>query len=386
MKKQVFARRALVLLFSFLLVSPVFAAQNTQRTLRQQQRRLEQIQQEILVKRAHAQKLKRQEKKAVGDLSGIQQKLERTVTQLDDSQFRLQRAERQLISTRMKLGEAQEDFRNQQTLAADRLKAIYKHRHINYWEALLTSQDLAKFLSRYKYFRRISQQDGKLLIRLENKKLEIDQQTRKVASQRQQISLITDGIKEQKGQLEDQNQQQAALVQRLKTERAFYEQMVNQLERDSNQIEYAIRRMIAELNRSRKRGVKLGTGRFTRPCSGSISSPFGRRWHPILGTYRMHSGIDIAVGYGAPIVAADDGVVIFSGWYGGYGKMVWIDHGGVLVSLYGHASALLVSSGQRVHRGQLVARVGSTGLSTGPHLHFEIRRNGTPVDPLGYLR
>ena len=132
-------------------------------------------------------------------------------------------------------------------------------------------------------------------------------------------------------------------------------------------------------------GRVRGTGRYLWPADGSPSSPFGYRVHPIFGTLRFHSGLDIAAGGGAPIRAADSGTVIHSGWYGGYGNCLIIDHGGGYSTLYAHCSALYVSYGQAVRQGQTVAAVGSTGYSTGPHLHFEVRINGNPVDPRGFL-
>jgi murein DD-endopeptidase MepM/ murein hydrolase activator NlpD len=107
--------------------------------------------------------------------------------------------------------------------------------------------------------------------------------------------------------------------------------------------------------------------------------------HPILGYQRFHSGIDFGADYGTVINAADSGTVIFAGWYGGYGNAVIINHGGSITTLYGHTSELYVAEGQTVQRGQAIAAVGSTGLSTGPHLHFEVRQNGDPVDPAAYL-
>ncbi|HEY6357291.1 MAG TPA: M23 family metallopeptidase, partial [Vicinamibacterales bacterium] len=127
------------------------------------------------------------------------------------------------------------------------------------------------------------------------------------------------------------------------------------------------------------------SGHFIWPAQGPMVSGFGMRWHPILGGYRMHTGIDIAAPYGAPIIASDAGVVLFVGWYGGYGNTVIVDHGSGYSTLYAHCSAILVNQGQNVARGQAIARVGATGYATGPHLHFEIRVNGVPVNPMSRL-
>jgi murein DD-endopeptidase MepM/ murein hydrolase activator NlpD len=126
-------------------------------------------------------------------------------------------------------------------------------------------------------------------------------------------------------------------------------------------------------------------GPFIWPCNGRVASGFGYRVHPISGTSRMHTGVDLGCGNGTPIGAAGDGVVVSAGWNGGYGNAVVIDHGNGLATLYGHQSSLAASPGQRVSTGQTIGYVGSTGYSTGPHLHWEVWVNGTPVDPMGYV-
>jgi murein DD-endopeptidase MepM/ murein hydrolase activator NlpD len=118
------------------------------------------------------------------------------------------------------------------------------------------------------------------------------------------------------------------------------------------------------------------------PAAGPITSYFGNRYHPILHFTRFHAGVDIGAGWGSPIVAAGDGRVVGAGWAGGYGREVQIAHGAGMVSLYGHMSQIVAQPGSFVHQGQLIGYVGSSGLSTGPHLHFEIRQSGTPVNPL----
>ncbi|MDQ3106759.1 MAG: M23 family metallopeptidase, partial [Actinomycetota bacterium] len=128
-----------------------------------------------------------------------------------------------------------------------------------------------------------------------------------------------------------------------------------------------------------------GKGVLASPVPGALASAFGPRPHPIFGTVRNHTGIDLTAGQGTPVKAADAGTVVVAGARGGYGTTVIIDHGNSLATLYGHLSRASVTEGATVARGQVIGAAGSTGYSTGPHLHFEVRVNGNPVDPLRYL-
>ena len=121
------------------------------------------------------------------------------------------------------------------------------------------------------------------------------------------------------------------------------------------------------------------------PVEGTITSEYGWRTHPIWGTQKYHSGLDIGVDYGTPVKAAAAGAVCYSGWISGYGNTIIINHGGGITTLYAHNDALRAAEGQQVGQGQIIALAGSTGNSTGPHCHFEVRENGTPVSPYGYL-
>ena len=128
-------------------------------------------------------------------------------------------------------------------------------------------------------------------------------------------------------------------------------------------------------------GAERSAGLMT-PVAGRITSTFGVRYHPILHYARMHAGIDFGAAWGSPIVAAADGQVVSAGWAGGYGREVRVAHGGGIVTLYGHMSGIAASAGEMVKQGQVIGYVGSSGLSTGPHLHFEVKVNGRPVDPM----
>lgn len=158
------------------------------------------------------------------------------------------------------------------------------------------------------------------------------------------------------------------------------EQHKDGLEAESARLEDEIRRLQATSGAGDTNPGVLGW-----PVGGGVTSPFGWRVHPIFGTRKLHTGVDLGAGYGTPIAAAGDGVVILSGPYGGYGNAVVVDHGGGLSTLYAHQSSIAVGNGQRVSRGEVIGYVGCTGYCTGAHLHFETRENGTPVDPLSYL-
>ena len=118
---------------------------------------------------------------------------------------------------------------------------------------------------------------------------------------------------------------------------------------------------------------------------GRISSPFGWRIHPIFRDRRFHSGIDVAIGTGTPVKAAADGYVLMAGWLNGYGNTVILDHGGGLSTLYAHNKSLSTSAGKAVLQGDIICKVGSTGFATGPHLHFEVRQDGSPRDPMSLM-
>ncbi|MEB3196395.1 MAG: peptidoglycan DD-metalloendopeptidase family protein [Candidatus Sericytochromatia bacterium] len=363
-----------------------------ERALQSRQRRLNE---KLAAHRARVQMLRKKEFHAVRELSTLQQKLEQTSTELQDSQFRLRRAEYKLSLTADQLSRARSAFSRQQLAAGARLRAIYKTRAMDGWQALLTSPDMTTFLTRYHYFKRISAHDAAILENMERNRQLIHQQQRQFAQQRQNIARVTEVIGSQKIQLSDLAGDQRSLVDRIKSERQAAEQVVAQLEQDNASIASMIQRIIARrramelaARRNNAKWVRpfMGTGRFMWPVAGVVTSGFGPRMHPILGRYISHHGIDFGAPSGAPIYAVDNGEVIYAGWYGGYGKVVIMDHGGDITTLFGHASSYSVGVGQRVRKGQVIAYVGSTGMSTGPHLHFEVRRNGAAINPMAFLR
>jgi murein DD-endopeptidase MepM/ murein hydrolase activator NlpD len=197
------------------------------------------------------------------------------------------------------------------------------------------------------------------------------------------MAVLKGQTAQESARLRNQSQERAKVLARIQSERKELERALDEEEAMAKELESVIRGL------QKKGAGSVGSGPvggMIWPVRGPITSEFGWRVHPILKTKRYHSGLDIAVPMGTPVAAAASGRVILSGWVGGYGKTVIIDHGGGISSLYGHNSTLLVSVGQDVKAGAIISKAGSTGLSTGPHVHFEVRKNGDVVDPHSWLR
>jgi murein DD-endopeptidase MepM/ murein hydrolase activator NlpD len=184
-------------------------------------------------------------------------------------------------------------------------------------------------------------------------------------------------------QVAEQAAARERLLRELKHDRVLQEQQLQELEDTSNDIQHSLEEELIrrQANPGSYRALPRWSGGLGRPAMGPITSRFGYRMHPVLGYRRLHAGVDIGARTGAPVAAAADGEVFFASWRGGYGRCIILLHGGGMSTLYGHLSRISVSAGQRVRRGQRIGAVGSTGLASGPHLHFEVRRNGVPVAP-----
>jgi len=317
-------------------------------------------------------------------LKGLQRNIQVTAAQIQENQDQIRAATQQLQQLEADLASARKTHQQKQSAVAGRLRFLQRQRSTGGWAALLQSQTLEEFLDRRYQLKLVYQADQRALVSLKAAADEINTQKGQVEFQKNEIALLTQQLSAQKAEYETQAQVQAKLVDRLNSDRQALEAADKRLAKDSQNISLLIQQRLIPRNDTNTI-VVYGTGRMSFPSNGPITSSFGWRLHPVLGYNRFHSGMDFGAAYGSLIRAADRGTVIFAGWYGGYGNAVIIAHGNGVTTLYGHSSQLYVAEGQTVQRGQAIAAVGSTGLSTGPHLHFEVRQNGEPIDPLAYL-
>lgn len=371
---------ALVLCWLVVASQPLGAqAPASVQQLQQQQQQLDQQKTQVSQEKN---RLKILEQEAQGGLQGVQRTLVTTGKQIKASDTQLQKATATLNQLEQKLTQSEVQYRNQQDATVARLRYLQRQSPSWGWATLLQSQTLTDFLDRRYRLGRIYHADRQSLMALTDQTQRLNQQRDQVEQKKIEVTLLKQQLLAQKQDMEAQAALQKESIDRLKSDRRALEQAEMQLEEDSRAISSLIHQQVA----LRSNQVYLqGTGQMMLPLLAEITSSFGWRTHPILGYQKFHAGMDFGADYGSMIRAADSGLVLYAGWYGGYGNAVIIDHGNGLTTLYGHSSEVYVAEGQTVQRGQPIAAVGSTGLSTGPHLHFEVRRDGEPVDPAQYL-
>lgn len=314
----------------------------------------------------------------------LQQDLQTATDEYKAVKKQLNETEEKIAENKEILAKAEKDLAKRMKILNKRIRDIYENGQISYVDVLFGAKDFNDFMTRMDLLKRVIKHDYDLITKIQSERalildkkaeLERDQATLKeLEKSAEEKRKLVEASKEKKEKVLDQ-----AVNDRDTAERAYEE-----LLEASRQVEQMIRQSRYPI--SGGQGSGKSTGSMIWPLDGPITSPFGWRTHPIFGTSKYHSGIDIGGDYGLPVVAADGGVIIYAGWISGYGNAVIIDHGNGVSSLYGHNESLAVSEGQNVSQGQLIAYCGSTGYSTGPHVHFEVRENGSPVDPHNYLR
>jgi murein DD-endopeptidase MepM/ murein hydrolase activator NlpD len=371
------------MLLGWVIVSdPVLAADPSLPQLQQKQQQINQYRTNVNQAR---QKIEKQEQSVRDRLGNLQEQIDTTTSAIGTQQEKLQAATVKLKAIEKELAIAQAKYGKQQTSTIARLRFLQRQGNVQGWAALLQSQSVEDLMDRQYQLKRVFEADRTALVSLKQTKDVIEVKKFDIEAQKNQIALLTQQLMAQKSTIEDRADTEQILVNRLKTDHQALTAAEQQLTEESEKVSQDIQQRLAARIAFPGTVFVPGTGQMLLPSDGPVTSTFGWRIHPILGTSKFHNGVDFGAEYGSVIRAADNGVVISAGPTGGYGDAVIIDHGNGLTTLYGHSSQLYVSVGQAVQRGQPIAAVGSSGFSTGPHLHFEVRRTGEPIDPMPFL-
>jgi len=364
-------------------VTPASAAQSaltSTASLREPREQLQRLLVKLTRSKRQLREVKRREHRVLGELENIdrsresaEHRLRQLAGELVHSRTAVQATATRLAATERRLAAGRERLRG-------RLRAIYKYGRRGYVDILLGAGDIGEFVTRWHFITRIVRSDGRLISEYAADADEARALHMALVAEQQRLAAISARTEARQRDMIIQEQAKRSMLARLQKERVAYEQMVRELEEDSRQLEVLIQRVQSSGGRATVAIARSLSG-FIWPARGVFTSGFGMRRHPIFRIRRMHTGQDIAAPYGTPVQAAAEGQVIYTGWFGGYGKIVVIDHGQGISTLYAHLSSILARDGAHVRRAQTIGRVGSTGYSTGPHVHFEVRVNGRPIDP-----
>ena len=331
-------------------------------------------------------------------LRQIEEQLRQATAELGTIKEQRVAVENDITLNERQLAEAQKRLEGRESVFYKRVRDIYINGRLSYLDVVIGAKDFSDFANRLEVLKRIIDSDITLINEIKKERAEIEAHKQKLEADRAKLVELEKAALAKQAEIEQKKAERNVVLQKAQNDRATAMQAIEELNASSAQVSamlkerQAARAAAAAATTAQSSGGQgasdnwvQGTGQLGWPVSGEITSPYGYRVHPIWGTTIYHSGIDIGVDEGTPVHAADGGVVVWSGWMGGYGYAVVIDHGNGLSTLYGHNSELAVDEGQSVAKGQVISYAGSTGNSTGPHVHFEVRANGDPVDPMGYL-
>ncbi|MGM9517665.1 MAG: murein hydrolase activator EnvC family protein [Acidaminococcus sp.] len=343
---------------------------------------LEDIQQQMDAKDAQREQKKQEIGNAVERLVAAQNELAEAKRKLAEIEGRQHALEIKIRQNEAALKAKEADYNKTRKVYEKRLRDIYENGQVNYIDVLLGSTDFRDFASRMYLLQRVIRRDFNLIDTLNTQKQALEHQKAILDDNKRELDAIHAEATAEQKIIAQKTVERQALYEQALAEKAKLDAEYEELQRNSQEITAMIQRMEEE---GRLAAQAHGSGQFMWPVNGEITSPFGWRVHPIWGTQIFHAGLDIGADYGEPVHAADSGTVVYAGWMGGYGNAVMIDHGGGLVTLYGHNSSITVGEGQQVGKGETIALAGSTGNSTGPHCHFEVRVHGEVTNPLQYL-
>lgn len=379
----------------FSVVSGAYAsdANSLDEKIKKQELEYQKIQKQITDTRKKLSQAQEQEKSVTRQIQDLSQKITLTQQKVNIVNLNIKKINDNITKLTNDIVETDNKIKRTQFLLAERLVSIYKYGGITEFNLLLSSQGAEEALNTTYLLGKIADQDKELINGLQEEKKRLSEAKGKLEAEQKKREQERVSLATKKKELDVASNDRNALLAKVRKNKALFIAEQNELMKASAELQSTIKRLLAEkiaLNKKRfpekKEVVYYRGGRLAMPAQGTITSTFGTRVHPVFKTKITHTGLDIAAPHGTPVVAADSGEILYTGWMRGYGQVIIIDHGANLTTVYAHLSSIECEENAKVTRGSQIGRVGSTGVTTGNHLHFEVRVNGNAVNPMRYLQ
>lgn len=366
-------KRIVSFLVAISMLTSVAVAATTQQQLDDAKNNLSGVQSQI-------DKNEKEQKSVLAEMDSLDTNINATERQIDGIEKEIEQLKESVKITEENIAYSQEQYDTKYELRKNRMVAYYKNGNVSLQDLISDTQDPTEKLYMERVIEKIVSYDTSLMEELEAEKHELERQKNQLEEDSTRCAQLQDELEVKLAGLEETKEIRTQYMATLEADHAALEETEDRLIAEAD-------RLKKELEEQARNSTGTYSGKMVWPLPGHyvVTSPFGNRYHPVLHVWKLHTGVDLAGSNcnGDPVVAAADGTVIKATWSNAYGNYIIIDHGSGITTLYAHSSKLEVKVGDKVKAGQEIMKVGTTGYSTGPHLHFEVRENGTYVDPIG---
>lgn len=388
---------SLVLLLLFLSVLSCPATASTGGTdidsrIKSEENRLDAIEKQIEYHQRQIKEASKKEQGVLGDLARINQDvvlLRQKISLLD---LKVEKTEMRIEELDSEIGATEASLEKTRSYLAARFQAIYKYGGVAEFNLMLSAASTHEAMNNAFLLGRIAREDERKIIEMTETRKRLESARLEMGEQRVILDEQRNALKSDQKSLKSSEAQRKKSLDALVRQKQLHQKAAKELEDSQRELQNKVKELLAQKKKLQetRAGVVVtpvfpSGGRLAWPVKGEITSRFGTRIHPVFKTKLMHTGIDIKASEGTPVKAAAPGEVLFAGWLRGYGQIVILDHGRDLTTVYAHLSRISVEEGKIIGNGETIGNVGSTGVTSGPHLHFEVRVNGNAKDPLGYL-
>lgn len=363
-----------------------------ERQIKNQEAQLKKISNQIAASNKKLKEANQREKKVINDISILGNRMAEAEQRLNVTVLKRNQVQNKLTDTTAKIESTNASIENVKNLLSGRMVAVYKYGGVAEFNLFMSASGAQEALSISYMLAKMAEQDKTLINDLTEQKETLDRAKEELVKQKSELEMRNKELEKQHSEIQKTTQERNKLLQKVRKDKTLFQSEQAELLKASNELKSKVNQLIAAKKKIQQQNKTAATpnyykgGKLAWPLRGKINSPYGTRVHPVFKTKTTHTGLDIEGQKGDPVRAASDGEVLYTGWLRGYGQVVIIDHGGDLTTVYAHLSGIDTTENAKVKTGDKIGRVGSTGVATGNHLHFEVRVNGNTTDPMKYLQ